>query len=56
MTLAMHAGLHLNAVSNLERGLRSPTLQTVFLLSQALGVPASTLVAEVENSASISPD
>lgn len=48
MTLATQAGLHLNAVSNLERGLRSPTLQTVMLLSQALGVSASSLVAEVE--------
>ncbi|HEY0945045.1 MAG TPA: helix-turn-helix transcriptional regulator [Opitutaceae bacterium] len=48
MTLAMKAGLHLNAVSNLERGKRSPSLYTVLLLSRALDVPASKLVAAVE--------
>lgn len=48
MKLAMEAGLHLNALSNLERGKRSPTLQTVFLLAKALKVPPSVLVEEVE--------
>lgn len=48
MTLATKAGLHLNAVSNLERGKRSPSLYTVMVLSRALGVSASRLVAAVE--------
>jgi transcriptional regulator with XRE-family HTH domain len=48
MTLAMKAGLHLNAVSNLERGKRSPSLHTVMVLSRALEIPASKLVAAVE--------
>jgi transcriptional regulator with XRE-family HTH domain len=48
MKLAAKARLHLNAVGNLERGKRKPTLHTVILLSRALGVPASELVAAVE--------
>ena len=48
MTLAMKAGLHLNAVSSLERGQRSPSLETVLRLSRALGVPAARLIAPVE--------
>jgi transcriptional regulator with XRE-family HTH domain len=48
MTLAMKAGLHLNAVSNLERGKRGPSLHTVLLLSRALKVPAAKLIAAVE--------
>lgn len=48
MTLAMKAGLHLNAVSNLERGKRSPSLYTVMVLSRALEVPAAHLIAAVE--------
>ena len=48
MTLAMKAGLHLNAVSNLERGKRSPSLYTVMVLSRALEVPAAKLIAAVE--------
>jgi transcriptional regulator with XRE-family HTH domain len=48
MKLAAEAGLHLNAVSNLERGERSPSLYTVFVLARALGIPASKLVVAVE--------
>lgn len=48
MKLAAEAGLHLNAVSNLERGERSPSLYTVFVLARALGIPASKLIAAVE--------
>ena len=48
MTLAMKAGLHLNAVRNLERGKRSPSLYTVMMLSRALDVPAAKLIAAVE--------
>lgn len=48
MSLAAEAGLHLNAIGGLERGERSPTLQTLFLISRALGVSVSQLVADVE--------
>ena len=48
MKLAMVAGLHLNALGNLERGERTPSLHTVFALSRALGVSAAELVAAVE--------
>ena len=48
MDLAAEAGLHLNAVGNLERAERSPTVQTLSLISKALGVPAAELVADVE--------
>lgn len=48
MRLAQEAGLHLNALGNLERGERSPTLHTVFMLSEALELLPSELVAEVD--------
>jgi transcriptional regulator with XRE-family HTH domain len=50
MKLAMEAGLHLNALGNLERGQRSPSLHTVMVLCRALGVPAAELIAAVEKS------
>lgn len=49
MKLAMEAGMHLNALGNLERGKRNPSLQTIFLLCRALDVPAAKLIAAVEN-------
>ena len=48
MALAAGAGLHLNAIGSLERGARSPTLQTLLLLGRAMGIPASRLVSDVE--------
>ena len=48
MKLAAEAGLHLNALSNLERGKRIPSLYTVFVIARALGMPASKLVSAVE--------
>jgi transcriptional regulator with XRE-family HTH domain len=48
MELATRAGLHLNAISNLERGKRSPNLLTVLLLARALEIPASKLIAALE--------
>ena len=48
MELAARAGLHLNAVGSLERGARSPTLQTLLLLGRAMKIPASRLVSDVE--------
>jgi len=48
MTLAAESGLHLNAIGNLERAERSPTLQTLFLISRALEISVAELVAEIE--------
>jgi transcriptional regulator with XRE-family HTH domain len=48
MALAAKAGLHLNALGNLERGARTPSLHTILLLSRALDVRASDLVAKID--------
>lgn len=48
--LALSAGLDRTAISLLERGLRSPSLETVFALADALEIPASQLVAETAES------
>ena len=42
------AELHRTYVSLLERGQRTPTLDVLFRLAEALGVPASDLVKELE--------
>lgn len=47
-TVALDAGLDRTYISMLERALRQPTLETVLVLSRALGVPASEIVAMVE--------
>jgi transcriptional regulator with XRE-family HTH domain len=46
--LAFAAGLHRTYVSQLERGLKSPSLRTVNAIVDALGIPLSTLFARVE--------
>lgn len=46
--IAHRAGMHHTAISLYERGLRQPTLFTVFTLSKVLQVSACSLVAEVE--------
>ena len=46
--LALAAGCHVNHISFLERGLRSPNLVVVFDLATALGLAPSELVARVE--------
>lgn len=48
MKLAMEAGMHLNALGNLERGVRNPSLRTVFLLCAALKVSAGDFIAAIE--------
>jgi transcriptional regulator with XRE-family HTH domain len=48
MKLAMEAGMHLNALGNLERGKHNPSLQTVFILCRALGVPVGEFTGAVE--------
>ncbi|NBB78152.1 MAG: helix-turn-helix domain-containing protein [Verrucomicrobia bacterium] len=47
--LAFQANLHTTSVSFFERGLRQPTLHTVFVLSKVLRMRASDLVGEVED-------
>jgi len=46
--LAERARLHRNYVGEVERGVKCPSLCAVEAMAQALGVPASKLVAEAE--------
>lgn len=46
--VALDAGLDRTYISMLERGLRQPTLETLLVLSGALGIAASEIVALVE--------
>jgi transcriptional regulator with XRE-family HTH domain len=46
--LAEKCGVHLNFVSRVERGLSSPSLKLLFLLSDGLNIPASQLLARAE--------
>jgi transcriptional regulator with XRE-family HTH domain len=46
--LAFRAEVHRTYVSQLERGLKSPTLSMILKLSRALKASASKLVATVE--------
>jgi transcriptional regulator with XRE-family HTH domain len=41
-------GMHVNAVSNIERGIYSPTTYTLHRLCRVLGVEASQLLQAVE--------
>ena len=47
--VALDAGLDRTYISLLERALRQPTLETVLVLSKALDVTASEIVAMVED-------
>ncbi len=46
--LAEACGLHATYVSQLERGLKSPTVRVLFRLAQAVGVSPSALVRAFE--------
>lgn len=46
--LGFQAGIHRTYVSQIERGIKSPTLAVILKLSQALGCLAGRLVTEVE--------
>jgi len=46
--LGFQAGIHRTYVSQIERGIKSPTLVVILKLAQALSCPASRLVMEVE--------
>ena len=46
--LALQVGLDRTYISMLERGLRQPSLTTIFLLCPALGLTSVELVSRVE--------
>jgi transcriptional regulator with XRE-family HTH domain len=46
--LSFLAGVHRTYVSMLERDLKSPTLDTLFLICDALGIAAGDLVVRVD--------
>ena len=46
--LAADCGLDRTYISLLERGIRMPTLRTVFTIANALGVPASKMIRSIE--------
>jgi len=48
MELATRAGMHLNALGNLERGVRNPSLETILILCKALGVSVAKFMADLE--------
>ncbi|EMW0390827.1 helix-turn-helix transcriptional regulator [Bacillus cereus] len=47
--LALNSGLDRTYISLLERGLRNPTINTIFALAEILKIKPSILVQEVEN-------
>jgi transcriptional regulator with XRE-family HTH domain len=49
--LAENAGLHRTYISQIERGLKSPTLIVFIKLAHALNLKASDLVAAIEREA-----
>jgi len=46
--LSFRAGISRPYISQLERDLKSPTLDTLFLLCDALGISAADVVGRVE--------
>ncbi|HYH21713.1 MAG TPA: helix-turn-helix transcriptional regulator [Azospirillum sp.] len=45
--LAFRSGLHRTYISSVERGQRNVSLENIFLIAGALGVPASDLLIDV---------
>jgi len=48
--LGFESGYHRTYISSLERGLRSPSLKTIFDLAKTLSVPASEIIMRLESS------
>lgn len=46
--LAFDSGLHRTYISLIERGVKSPSLRTIFQISRALKVKPSVLLSKVE--------
>jgi transcriptional regulator with XRE-family HTH domain len=53
--LANRAGLHRTYITDVERGSRNPSLDTIQKLARALEVPLSGLFLEVESAAGGAP-
>jgi len=49
--LGFQSGYHRTYISQLERGLKSPSLSTLFQLSRVLHISSSKLVSSVERQA-----
>ena len=47
--LSLRTGVHRNYIGGIERAERKPTLETVAVLAQALGVTASELIGRAEH-------
>ena len=47
--LALECDLDRTFISLMERGLRQPSLTTIFKLADILGVPAKTLIADTQD-------
>ena len=47
--LAMECDLERNYISMLERGLRQPSLKTIFVLAKALHIDPSKIIKKVDN-------
>jgi transcriptional regulator with XRE-family HTH domain len=47
--LGDNSQLHRTYISEIERGLKTVSLLSLFRISEALGIPAHTLIEEVEN-------
>lgn len=54
--LAERAGLHVNNISFVERGLSAPTLDTICALADALGLTVSEFAVEMERHANRHPE
>jgi len=48
--LAFECGLDRTYISLLERGLRQPTINTIFILANQLGIKPSRFIKKVEDS------
>ena len=54
--LSSLAGLDRTHYSKIERGLRSPTLDTLFKIAQALDIPPSDIVRQIEQQIAEHPE
>ena len=45
---ALESGFDRTSISTLERGVHQPTLTTIFVLADSLGVKPATLIARVD--------
>jgi transcriptional regulator with XRE-family HTH domain len=46
--LADSLGYHMSYIGQLERGLKSPTLRTVFNIAELFGIPVKSLLGRTE--------